>query len=120
MDEAPQIELCDGSATPGFLLDQTALNKLQHGLAHRRARNRKTRRQRLFIKHFTRCQQSGKDFVFDRGANRTGMRQLCQKNRPINPEITTSESRRSEEHTSELQSLIRISYAVFCLKKKKK
>src|SRR3546814_8379260 len=34
-----------------------------------------------------------------------------------------SESRRaprSEEHTSELQSLMRISYAVFCLKKKKK
>src|SRR3546814_8655141 len=28
-------------------------------------------------------------------------------------------SLRSEEHTSELQSLIRISYAVFCLKKKK-
>src|SRR3546814_3839308 len=31
-----------------------------------------------------------------------------------------SSSRRSEEHTSELQSLMRISYAVFCLKKKKK
>src|SRR3546814_8219852 len=30
------------------------------------------------------------------------------------------ERRRSEEHTSELQSLMRISYAVFCLKKKKK
>src|SRR3546814_5624221 len=29
------------------------------------------------------------------------------------------EQRRSEEHTSELQSLMRISYAVFCLKKKK-
>src|SRR3546814_10224795 len=28
-------------------------------------------------------------------------------------------SERSEEHTSELQSLMRISYAVFCLKKKK-
>src|SRR3546814_9416226 len=28
-------------------------------------------------------------------------------------------SKRSEEHTSELQSLMRISYAVFCLKKKK-
>src|SRR3546814_4290255 len=28
--------------------------------------------------------------------------------------------RRSEEHTSELQSLMRISYAVFCLKKKNK
>src|SRR3546814_10622945 len=31
-----------------------------------------------------------------------------------------SSQRRSEEHTSELQSLMRISYAVFCLKKKKK
>src|SRR3546814_6675037 len=30
------------------------------------------------------------------------------------------DERRSEEHTSELQSLMRISYAVFCLKKKKK
>src|SRR3546814_2527023 len=32
---------------------------------------------------------------------------------------TTAELSRSEEHTSELQSLMRISYAVFCLKKKK-
>src|SRR3546814_7953678 len=31
----------------------------------------------------------------------------------------TMAARRSEEHTSELQSLMRISYAVFCLKKKK-
>src|SRR3546814_4492684 len=30
-----------------------------------------------------------------------------------------SQRKRSEEHTSELQSLMRISYAVFCLKKKK-
>src|SRR3546814_8928631 len=35
--------------------------------------------------------------------------------------IRTGRTRhRSEEHTSELQSLMRISYAVFCLKKKKK
>src|SRR3546814_5224754 len=33
--------------------------------------------------------------------------------------LTTSRRNRSEEHTSELQSLMRISYAVFCLKKKK-
>src|SRR3546814_2679000 len=33
---------------------------------------------------------------------------------------TPSFTKRSEEHTSELQSLMRISYAVFCLKKKKK
>src|SRR3546814_10274376 len=32
--------------------------------------------------------------------------------------IITDVSQRSEEHTSELQSLMRISYAVFCLKKK--
>src|SRR3546814_1322020 len=32
---------------------------------------------------------------------------------------SASRTRRSEEHTSELQSLMRISYAVFCLKKKK-
>src|SRR3546814_7720145 len=32
---------------------------------------------------------------------------------------TSKERWRSEEHTSELQSLVRISYAVFCLKKKK-
>src|SRR3546814_11065678 len=31
----------------------------------------------------------------------------------------SAKQRRSEEHTSELQSLMRISYAVFCLKKKK-
>src|SRR3546814_2979622 len=37
------------------------------------------------------------------------------KNRPVD-----EETRRSEEHTSELQSLMRISYAVVCLKKKTK
>src|SRR3546814_6620877 len=39
-----------------------------------------------------------------------GWRLLC---------MCKSECSRSEEHTSELQSLMRISYAVFCLKKKK-
>src|SRR3546814_9695240 len=39
---------------------------------------------------------------------------------PIESRITgTFAGFRSEEHTSELQSLMRISYAVFCLKKKK-
>src|SRR3546814_3258386 len=37
----------------------------------------------------------------------------CSRLRQRNPRV-----RRSEEHTSELQSLMRISYAVFCLKKK--
>src|SRR3546814_9223269 len=47
--------------------------------------------------------------VFDRDGNRVG-RRLRQSDRLL---------MRSEEHTSELQSLMRISYAVFCLKKKK-
>src|SRR3546814_2953096 len=38
----------------------------------------------------------------------------------IGDSMRPSAVQRSEEHTSELQSLMRISYAVFCLKKKKK
>src|SRR3546814_4490357 len=37
----------------------------------------------------------------------------------IRPAVSATATGRSEEHTSELQSLMRISYAVFCLKKKK-
>src|SRR3546814_4388044 len=40
--------------------------------------------------------------------------------RDVRVKVESSQSLRSEEHTSELQSLMRISYAVFCLKKKKK
>src|SRR3546814_5587868 len=42
------------------------------------------------------------------------LQQLLQERHPADPAAA-----RSEEHTSELQSLMRISYAVFCLKKKK-
>src|SRR3546814_6803606 len=38
---------------------------------------------------------------------------------PALPVLVADQNQRSEEHTSELQSLMRISYAVFCLKKKK-
>src|SRR3546814_3474803 len=40
--------------------------------------------------------------------------------RAVRPEVAGRILVRSEEHTSELQSLMRISYAVFCLKKKKR
>src|SRR3546814_10326746 len=43
---------------------------------------------------------------------------LAQVDRTVIAEVTAD--LRSEEHTSELQSLMRISYAVFCLKKKTK
>src|SRR3546814_7243639 len=42
------------------------------------------------------------------------------QSRPLALAAYRARSARSEEHTSELQSLMRISYAVFCLKKKKK
>src|SRR3546814_1344922 len=47
-----------------------------------------------------------------RGDDRCLWRHRCR--RPVGLEVRL----RSEEHTSELQSLMRISYAVFCLKKK--
>src|SRR3546814_2869422 len=44
---------------------------------------------------------------------------ICTRLTALDRVLSIAE-RRSEEHTSELQSLMRISYAVFCLKKKKK
>src|SRR3546814_2265882 len=41
-------------------------------------------------------------------------------NMGLDPALDPHQELRSEEHTSELQSLMRISYAVFCLKKTKK
>src|SRR3546814_5769492 len=43
---------------------------------------------------------------------------MKQAKRPPSPDYPLGYGKRSEEHTSELQSLMRISYAVFCLKKK--
>src|SRR3546814_5321264 len=51
------------------------------------------------------------------GARRDGDAWRIQSTSPIES-WPPSEARRSEEHTSELQSLMRISNAVFCLKKK--
>src|SRR3546814_7876475 len=49
---------------------------------------------------------------------RAGARDARIDPRPVRPPARARH--RSEEHTSELQSLMRISYAVFCLKKKTK
>src|SRR3546814_1880306 len=57
---------------------------------------------------------------------RTGARAFLRQRQRLAHRLTITPIRlsllaiRSEEHTSELQSLMRISYAVFCLKKKKK
>src|SRR3546814_6074837 len=44
---------------------------------------------------------------------------MCRHYLGAEPLVVVARKGRSEEHTSELQSLMRISYAVFCLKKKK-
>src|SRR3546814_9958242 len=52
----------------------------------------------------------------DRGARLSRDARICA---PVRCDAGARRRARSEEHTSELQSLMRISYAVFCLKKKK-
>src|SRR3546814_3654478 len=47
-------------------------------------------------------------------------RRVPRRGKYVSRPVYPSARPRSEEHTSELQSLMRISYAVFCLKKKKK
>src|SRR3546814_6927389 len=59
------------------------------------------------------------------GAYEGARRRFARYGRPRDrqgepPRLPRRRQIRSEEHTSELQSLMRISYAVFCLKKKKK
>src|SRR3546814_10346267 len=59
------------------------------------------------------------------GAPRKVIRTVClplttiERSDSVCGQIGTSVNARSEEHTSELQSLMRITYAVFCLKKKR-
>ena len=57
-------------------------------------------------------------YTFDRKAETGG----CSVRKHLKPQLVSIELLivRSEEHTSELQSHVRISYAVFCLKKKNK
>src|SRR3546814_10734597 len=55
-----------------------------------------------------------------RRADRRNCRPAASPTRRPSRRPAPNRQSRSEEHTSELQSLMRISYAVFCLKKKKK
>src|SRR3546814_8375486 len=95
----------------------------------------------MSAQHGRLCENSGKSGQSENRRSRRPMRTPClapqwPDHRPPCPAKTYKEwppnkrvrggvtqcreSTRSEEHTSELQSLMRISYAVFCLKKKKK
>src|SRR3546814_10298846 len=64
---------------------------------------------------------------WSKGISSTGLGSISPpriNHAPVTPKRSANSctflANRSEEHTSELQSLMRISYAVFCLKKKKK
>src|SRR3546814_10246313 len=60
------------------------------------------------------CRDHRVEDIDDGAGGGTGIRE-----RPVIGFVGVRPISRSEEHTSELQSLMRISYAVFCLKKKK-
>src|SRR3546814_9815701 len=65
---------------------------------------------------FPRAHQIGK--LLDDGSLAGPFLDLAGKPVPDPGDVALGRGFRSEEHTSELQSLMRISYAVFCLKKK--
>src|SRR3546814_1504351 len=70
----------------------------------------------LAVRHVIGCASGG---VFaHRQHDEAGDREADSNAERIDRSDEPAEARRSEEHTSELQSLMRISYAVFCLKKK--
>src|SRR3546814_2361042 len=74
------------------------------------------------FRHFIGGQQAGMaDFTALFAPNVNSYQRLCHPYASPNNACWSHDNRsagRSEEHTSELQSLMRISYAVFCLKKK--
>src|SRR3546814_3368833 len=86
--------------------------------------------QRRRAPHAPRRRGPGAPAVLLRGGRRDGLREVRRgpgrrgrdgggDGRPLGCDQRRHQPGRSEEHTSELQSLMRISYAVFCLKKKK-
>src|SRR3546814_1999319 len=91
-------DVCSSDLNSDFLRQRQAPALL------RRSRTVRSRRKR----------NANHDRCFSQLAATTGGAAL-----PRWPTAQALRNRRSEEHTSELQSLMRISYAVFCLKKKK-
>src|SRR3546814_9696705 len=67
-----------------------------------------------------RYRQSNKEATYDPEWSHSTQLELVIWSVPLLIIVALGALTRSEEHTSELQSLMRISYAVFCLKKKKK
>src|SRR3546814_1946651 len=94
-------------ARGGFAAARTERQRVGIGDADRQHRAQK---HQAAEKHSSRC-----NFVHDL-STLAGYSATCERAREA--QFPLSSQRRSDEHTSELQSLMRISYAVFCLKKK--
>src|SRR3546814_5457261 len=105
MDAVPQFGPGDGFARADHLVEALVLGNLP---THRYRRHRHTA---MFL------QRPGRKAGTDDEAVRPRITRGDSQRERVTDEFRSS---RSEEHTSELQSLMRISYAVFCLKKKKR
>src|SRR3546814_8305148 len=105
-DHADRCDLVLGldhrEARPALLVDAVLLAVLLEGLGQRR--RRRDRIPRAHGGPAVDAAQRGRGVAFDED--------------PVADRVGLAHPQRSEEHTSELQSLMRISYAVFCLKKK--
>src|SRR3546814_6715651 len=110
------------AAEPPGKTDQTrhdadlTMKALRHQLEHRAIAD--AQRQHCYDEEDQserHCGGPGADGDQRRGCNRVHQRQGSNAAEAVGK---CAPQRRSEEHTSELQSLMRISYAVFCLKKK--
>src|SRR3546814_2989921 len=108
-----------------FRSEQARFEHVRPAATHpRRADHDRERRGRRAVAHARRPESVGeRDPEPRRQCTRcdAGRRQAHHRNRERISRCTLRcRAGRSEEHTSELQSIMRISYAVFCLKKKKK
>src|SRR3546814_1188545 len=96
--------------------------------SRRRRRSTRSRRERQFGDAASGSMERSRGRVVDHGKreralnmadNDTKAPGATPAGKTTRTKAKTAAKTRSEEHTSELQSLMRISYAVFCLKKKK-
>src|SRR3546814_8980567 len=99
------------------LFPYTTLFRSQSASAGAHTATRMNRAARILMRRLHQLASVGRSGGW-RASGRDGGRCRCARRQRRRP--TGAGSSRSEEHTSELQSLIRISYAVFCLKKKNK
>src|SRR3546814_1068573 len=101
----------------------SAISRKSHESAHDRAAHSRPRRRDLAARKPCRIgnMHENPDFRVFRHPHRLMPRSRCRTSSRSWSNWPTARAirGRSEEHTSELQSLMRISYAVFCLKKKK-